>query len=123
MSKIVMHKVEITTTGSAGAATGSGSTPPVNVYLVDVKLDYHASAPATTDVTITDSVSGDTLLAVSDNKTDARKSPRSKPVDNANSAITNAHDKFPVNGTVDIAVAQCDALTNALVAYVWVEEK
>ena len=50
--------------------------------------------------------------------TDGLFTPRAKPVDNANAAITNAHDKFPLNGPLRVAVAQCDQLTDAVVAYI-----
>lgn len=116
---IEQARVAVTTTGTAGSASGSANSEALNGLLLDVFLDYHASAPGgTTDVTITDTARSDTILAVSNSATDARIAPRQKPVDNANSAITNAHDRFPLNGPITVAVAQSDALTNCVVAYI-----
>lgn len=118
-SQICEEIVRITTTGSDGSATGNASSQKVRGFLLDIYLDYHASAPATTDVTVShESPSKGNLLVVADNATDGLYAPRAKPVDNANAAITNAHDKFPLNGQVKITVAGCNALTNAVVAYI-----
>lgn len=120
---IKTYKITVTTTGSAGSATGSGySSHAINGKLLGVKLDYSGSAPATTDVTITDDSIGHTLLLVENSATDAMKHPRAKPVDNANAAISNAHAPFSINGKVKVAVAGCDALTTALTVYLRVEE-
>jgi len=113
--EIVTEKVEVVTAGEAGAAIGSKKSRAMNGFLLDIKLDYHASAPATTDVTITD-VDGNTILTVSDSKTDGLFAPRQKLVDNAKADITNSHDRFAVNGTLNFAIAQCDALNPALTA-------
>ena len=118
MSEIVTELVSVTTSGSAGAATGNADSAAMLGELLDVFLDYHASAPATTDVTITDKERGDTVLTATSTATDARHHPRAKPVDNAGAAITNAHDKFFLSGALNVAVAQCDALTNAVRAYI-----
>lgn len=116
---ICQETVAITTTGAAGSATGSGSTPALHGYLLDIYFDFHASAPATTDTTVAyDEPDNGTVLVVSNSATDALIAPRVKPVDNANAAITNAYDYFPLNGKLTISLAQCDALTNALVARV-----
>lgn len=111
--EINAEKISITTTGSDGSATGSGKTPAMLGFLLDVLLDFHASAPATTDVTITDR-DGNTILAVTNSATDALIAPRQKLVDNANSAITNSFDRFPLNGQLSVAVAGCNALDPAV---------
>ncbi len=117
MSEIRTETVTITTTGSAGSATGSGTTPALTGFLLDVYLNFHASAPATTDTTIAyDEPDLGNVLVVSNSATDALIAPRQKVVDNANSAITNSHVPFPLNGALTISLAQCDALTGALVA-------
>lgn len=117
--EIHVESVAVTTTGEAGSASGSADSVVLHGYLLDVYLDYHASAPgATTDVTITYKDRGDTILAVANNATDGRYAPRQKPVDNANAAITNAHDRFPLNGKLTVAVAQSDALTACVTAHI-----
>lgn len=120
---IKTYKITVTTTGADGSAAGSGySAHAINGKLLGVYLDFNASAPATTDTTITDDSIGHTLLTVTNSATDAMKHPRAKPVDNANAAITNAHDPFSINGKVKVAVAQCNAFTTALTVYLRVEE-
>ena len=61
---------------------------------------------------------GGNVLVVSNANTDALFHPRAKPVDNANVAITNAHDRFACHQKLNVAVAQADALTDAVTAYI-----
>ncbi len=50
MPEYVIH---VTTTGSAGSATGTGTSDElVTGYIEAVLHDFHASAPATTDSTV-----------------------------------------------------------------------
>lgn len=117
--EIVTEKVVVTTTGSAGSATGSTDSETLHGLLLDVYLDYHASAPgATTDVTIAFKTRGGNVLVVSNSATDGLYHPRAKPVDNANGAITNAHDRFALNDKLTVSVAQSDALTACVTAYI-----
>jgi hypothetical protein len=119
MSEIAIEKVYITTVGGAGAAVGSGTTNPINGFLLDVFLDYNAAAPATTDVTISDPTFGN-ILVKSNNATDVWLAPRKDTVDAA-AAATGMYDLVPLKDPLTIAVAQCDALTNALIATVrWI---
>lgn len=116
--EIVTAVVAVNTTGTAGTATGSTQSPVLHGELLDVYLDFHASAPATTDTTIAFTNPGGNVLVVTNSATDALIAPRIKPVDNANAAITNAHDRFALNSKLTISLAQCDQLTPALTAYV-----
>lgn len=116
-----------TTTGSAGSATGTAvSDTPVFGYVVGVSLNFHASAPGTTDTTLR--TKGDAgpsydILVVSNTATDAAGIvPHAKPVDSANAAITNAHAPFPVDDFLELSVAGSDALTDAVVAHVLVDD-
>lgn len=107
-------QLAITTTGSAGSATGSATSPIITGYIYDVYIDYHASAPNTTDVTIAyGTPAGGNILAKANSATDARYVPRQATCDNAASALT-WYEQFYINGTFTIAVAQCDALTDAV---------
>jgi hypothetical protein len=110
------HTLTIDTTGSAGSATGSGVTEAISGFLLDVHLDFHASAPATTDTTVKQTGAADNILVVTDSKTDARYAPRQPIVDAAASAITNGSDRYPINGTITVSLAGCNALTGAVVA-------
>jgi hypothetical protein len=113
-----MERVSVTTTGSAGSASGSATTAALEGLLLDIYLDYDASAPATTDVTIAYADRASNILVVSDNATDGLYAPRVKPVDNANAAITNAFDYFPLNGRLTVSVAQSNALAPCVTAYI-----
>jgi hypothetical protein len=105
----------ITTTGVAGSATGS-QTLLVHGEILTVVLNFHASAPGTTDTTIAFADSGGNILVVTDSATDAVVHPRGTCVNASNSAITNSHTPFASAQGVTISLAQCDALTAALVA-------
>lgn len=106
--------VVLTTVGAAGSAVDSEVTDPVFGWFLDAYLDYHASAPATTDVTITQTGHADALLTVANNATDGRYAPRQALCTRAGAAITDSHDLIPVNGTLTVAAAQSDALTAAV---------
>ncbi len=112
MSEIAIDTVNITTAGDAGAAIGSGTTIPIMGFLLDVFIDYHASAPATTDVTIADPVFGN-LVVKSDNNTDCKLAPREPTVDAA-AAVTGLYDLIPLNSALTVSVAQADALTDCV---------
>jgi hypothetical protein len=116
MSEIAVSRIAITTAGSAGSASGSGTTVPINGFLLDVYLDYHASCPATADVTISDAVFGN-LVVKSNNVTDVRLAPR-EPTCDAAAADTGLYDLIPLNGPLTVSVAQADALTDCVVAHV-----
>lgn len=110
--------VAVTTTGGAGVATGSGvTTESVEGFLLDISLDYHASAPATTDVVVTQSGIPTALLTVANNATDGRYAVRDGAATvAAGAAITNSFVPIPINGLITVAVAECDALTAAVTA-------
>lgn len=112
------YAIPVTTTGTAGAATGSTTSELIRGAILDIFLDFHASAPATSDTTIAFATRGGNVLAVANSATDALFAPRIKPVDSANVAITNAHDYFYINGSLTVSVAQSDALAPAVTAYV-----
>jgi hypothetical protein len=116
MSEIAVETVSITTAGGAGVAAGSDTTIPINGFLLDVYIDYHASCPATADVTISDAVFGNALV-VSNNATDGWYAPRKATCDPA-AASTGLYDLIPLNGPLTISVAQADALTACVVAHV-----
>lgn len=117
-------QVTVTTTGSAGAATGSATVGFVGSIL-SIFLNHHASAAATTDTTIAYTTVGGNILAVTDSNTDATYYPRAGAVDNTGSAITNSFVPYVLDGTQTITVssAQNDALTAALVATIVYEEQ
>lgn len=119
--KLNVFSKAITSTGSAGSATGSGTLSiPVAGYVEWVYLDYHASAPATSDVTLANAGTppGGNILVVSNNATDGLYFPRGGAVTVAGAAITDSHDKIAIAGDITLSIAQSDALTNVVTAYV-----
>lgn len=118
MNTINQAVVTVTTTGSSASATGSGTTDAALYgFLLDVYLDYHASAPATTDVTISyASPANGNITVYSNSATDVLLMPRKNAVDVAGAAITGVYDLYPLNGRVTVSVAGSDALTGCVVA-------
>lgn len=119
--------LRVTTTGSAGSASGSATTPSaITGEILGVLLNY-TSQPATTDVTLATAGEGGgpalTLLTVANANTDGYFAPRAKPVDNANVAITNAHVPFVVSDKITIDVAQGDAVANALTVTIFYDDR
>jgi len=118
MPRIFMETLRITTTGGVGVATGEATSKLIlDAFLLDVYLNYHASAPATTDVTIShiNPTLGD-LCVISNSATDRLVAPRKVPQDLAGADIAGFGIEYGIKGQIKIALAQCDALTNALVA-------
>lgn len=84
-------KVTVTTTGSAGSAAGTGDTEVVvNGRVSRVDVNYHASAPATTDVTIAEinTQIPITLASLADNNTDKQLFPTVQLTDNGGTGRT-----------------------------------
>lgn len=119
--RILTLTVTLTTTGSAGSATDSEVTDIVEGFFLDAYLNYHASAPATTDITIKQTDRSDNILVVTDNATDGLYSPRQAVHTAAGAAVTNGHDKYPVNGTLTVSAAQSNALTGACVVTIRIQ--
>ena len=113
MSHIEMQQLTIATVGEAGSVAGSGTTIPIEGFLLDVYLDYNAACPATADVTITDPIFG-VVFTKSNNATDVRVAPR-EPVVGADGAATGLFDLIPINSALTIDVAEADELAACLV--------
>lgn len=109
------HTFKVTTTGSAGSATGSTDTFDFPLSMIDaIEVDYHASAPATTDVVVAEAQGLEqTVLSVADNKTDGTYYPR-HALHDADGAELSSVGAFVVEGPLTISVAGCDALTDAV---------
>lgn len=114
--------IAVTTTGSAGSATGTATSPRIVGEVLGIDVNYHASAPATTDLTITaDAVSGGqaarNLLVLTNVNSDGYYQPAVPLHDSAGAAVTydgtNEIYKPPVvNSTITVSIAGADALTN-----------
>lgn len=113
MSEIAIERIAVTTAGAAGAAAGSTNSIPIQGFLLDVFIDYHASAPATTDVTISEPVFGN-LLVMANNNADCRLAPREPLCDGAAAAV-GLYDLIPINSALTVTVSQADALSECVV--------
>jgi len=127
---IRQQTVQVDTTGTAGLAAGAANTPqPVCGKILKVRLNFHADAPNTTDVTITERVGStdwETIHTETSSKTDVTRYPRRAVEDNAGATVTydganEIYEPFVVNGYVRVAVAQADALTDCVVVDIFYE--
>ena len=117
-------QITVSTTGGSGSATGSNAAAVPRGRLVAVYLDYHASAPGTTDVTFT--ATGDPasrlLLTVTNSNTDAWVFPGDQMDSESAAAVTGAYQSSLLHGFgLTIALAGSDPLTGALVADAFIE--
>jgi hypothetical protein len=119
--------VRVTTVGSNGAAVGTAySASPLNGELLALVVDWHASAPGTSDITVSVEADGEfpavTLYAKTDAATDVTVYPRVQVATTAGVAIDAVYDRIPVVGRLKIAIAGCNALTNAAVVTAYVRD-
>ena len=119
---IERHVIKISTTGSDASATGSRIVPLPYCEILAARMDFHASAPGTTDTTL--SSPGDpvsvTLLTITNSATDAWYYPSIQLDDNSGSAITGAYVPAIVHGNLLVELAGSDALTDALTLTIFV---
>lgn len=116
--KIYSKSVKVDTTGVDGAAAGSAALGGLHGYLLDVYLDYHASAPASTDVTISYRRRGGTILTMANNATDKLVAPRRQVQGSDGSNLAGQYEKYPISGDLAIAVAQANALSSCVTLFV-----
>lgn len=112
----------VTTTGSAGSASGGAMEPIPGGFgrVVAVDVDFHASAPATTDVTLT--AAGRTILAVTNSATDKTYYPRHAVQTSAGADIASRNEEAPVAfDDLTVAVVQSNALDPAVTVTVILE--
>ncbi len=118
--------IRVTTTGSAASATGA-STTTVNPrgWLHAIKVDFHASAPATTDITIVEAAGlARTLYVKADSVTDVTLYPAVQHADNAGTAIAAQYTRYYLDGNpITVSLAQSNALTDAVVVTLVVTDK
>ena len=113
---IEKYTIKVSTTGSDASATGSLVTALPLCELLAVYANFHASAPASTDTTISSPADpvAVTLLTITNSATDAWYYPTHQLDDASGSAITGAYIPAIVHGTLLLELAGCDALTDAL---------
>ena len=113
---IEKYTIKVSTTGSDASATGSLVTALPLWELLAVYANFHASAPASTDTTISSPADpvAVTLLTITNSATDAWYYPTHQLDDASGSAITGAYIPAIVHGNLLVELAGCDALTDAL---------
>jgi len=122
--------ISVTTTGSAGAATGATNSGSAIVgRILAIYFDYHASTPNTADVTVTErvgTVDRQTICVETDSTTDVMRYPRRAVEDNAENTVTydgtnEIYEPYVTVGQIRVAVAGGDALTAAVVVHIYYE--
>lgn len=114
-----MISATVTTTGSAGSATGTASLT-LSGYVSSIKVDWSASAPVTSDITIVEQGGfGRTLYTKSNSATDITLYPYHHGDDNTGATIAGVYGRIYVPSVpVLISVSGCDALAAACVVSV-----
>lgn len=120
-------RVAVTTVGSDGSATGTGVTEDViKGRVVRVDVNYHASAPGTTDLTLTQTNEDQavSIVSLTDQKTDKTVYPTVQLTDNGGTGRTLEGseplvDYYPVADTLTVTIGGCNALTGAAVLEIY----
>ena len=131
--RLTSFKVRVTTTGSAGVATGNALSAPFSGRILNVTLYPHASLPATADTTITitrddnTSVDVETVATFTNIATITTRYPRREVSDSAGASLaaankTNVFTEMVTCHGVKVAVAQADALTDAVIIEIVIAE-
>ena len=119
---IEKYTIKVSSTGSCGSATGSLVTALPYCELLAARMDFHASAPGTTDTTLS-SPGGPvsvTLLTITNSATDAWFYPTHQLDDSSGAAITGAYIPAIIHGNLLTELAGCDALPDALTLTIFV---
>lgn len=121
LPKLRAVRIPVTTTGSAGSATGTATSEIITGQIIGVYANWHASAPAgTSDITVEGATTGVDLYAKSNAVTDVYKVPSVYGLDAAAAALSG--DVTPqrrcINEAVKVTVAQSDALTDCVIVTV-----
>lgn len=110
--------ITVDTTGTAGVATGTATSQRIKGYIEAVRLDFNASTPATTDVTIT---AGDPVPHAIATSTNSATDVTLYPVVQTTNSSTYRQIYLDWQ-TVTVAVAQADELDNAVTVYLSIKD-
>lgn len=110
------YRVPVTTTGNNGSATGT-AVIQISGYIEAIRINYHASAPASTTVDIDENGGlGRKLMDLAASATDKVIYPVVQSTDNTGSAVTGNYSRYFVPNTpCTVTVAASNALTDAVV--------
>ncbi len=116
------YTIQVNTTGGSGSASGTAETAtPVRGFVYAVKMDYNASAPATTTVQLMVGEGlNQTILDLPAGNTDTTLYPRVQENATDGTTLTSRAVAYVDGHKLSVAVANCDALTDAVVARVLV---
>mgnify|MGYP001566107801 CR=1 FL=1 len=114
-------RIAVTTTGAAGSASGNSSAQ-VEGEVVGLAANFHASAPNTTDIDAEGLDTGLDIWQRSNSEVDAFVVPGLFGVDNADAALTGnvTPEFYSLHDFVKVSLAQCDALTDAVIVDLFV---
>ena len=130
VSAIKTESISITTTGSAGSATGTATTgATICGQVLRVDVDYSASAPSTADLTlkeVSDQIDTN-IVTKSNSATDAQYYPTVQLTANDGTARTMDGtrplvDYYPVCDELIATLAQSDALTPSVTIAIYYKE-
>lgn len=121
------QQIAVTTVGADGSAVGNNvGTIPIHGEIKALRVDWHASAPATSDIDITleaDASHPQTVLYDKDDaKDDLWVYPHVQATSTAGAGITGVYVPIVGSGYPKVAVAQCNALAPAVTVTVYWEE-
>ena len=109
------EQITVSATGSAGAATGSGTSDnPIQGRLQAVHLDFASSITNTTDITLTTSSAPSlTILQLSNYYTDTWYYPAAEYTNSAGSGLS-AYDHLPMADYLSVSVGETTSSTTLL---------
>ena len=122
-------QIKVTTTGSAGSATGSGRTAEsVNGIIRRIDINYHGSCPATADLTMVqdNEQKATNIINLANQSTDKQVYPAVALTDSGGTALTYDATRpiympMAVDGELVASIAQADALTDCVVIDIYYE--
>jgi len=116
-------QISVTTVGGAGLAAGPLSLTGRCRGDHPGYIDYHASCPATADVTIAPvSGVGGNILAIANSQHRRLLLAPADLLHHRWVAITYSHSEIACVEPIQVTVAQADALTNCVVVTIWWKE-
>ncbi len=119
-------RVAVTTVGADGAAVGTGYSPrPIDGEIAALYVNWGATAPGTSDITITveadDNHPAITLYAKSNSVADALVYPLVQATGTDGAGIASWYVPIIGSGRVKVVVGDCNALAPAVTVTVYVK--
>jgi len=113
--------------GSAGSATATGYSAPVQGKVLAVHVDYQDSPPATTDFTLSDEddPASEAIVSLANANSDVKLYPRRQIESNDGTDLTydgtrGVYEAYVVHGRLNATIAQADANDECIVT-AWID--